>query len=111
MRLVTIAVMAGSMLLAACGSARRSAPVERTTVEVDNRGFEDMTVYVVDGSQRLRLGAAPGLRRTVLTIPAHAVGPARDLQFLADPLGSSRTAISQRLYVRQGERVQLVISP
>lgn len=111
MRLATIAVIAGTMLVAACGGARRSAPVERTTVEVDNRGFEDMTVYVVDGSQRMRLGTAPGLKRTVMTIPAHAVGPARDLQFMADPIGSNRTSVSQRLYVRQGERVQLVISP
>src|SRR5687768_2356936 len=104
-------VVAGALLLAGCASRRTGEAPERTVVEVDNRGFTDMNVYVVDGSQRLRLGLAVGLQKTVLTIPARAVGTARDLQFLADPIGSSRTAISQRLYVRQGDRVQLTIAP
>ena len=111
MRLTTIAVLAGSLLLTGCVGKRSGAPVERTVIEVDNRDFNDMTIYVVDGSSRLRLGTAYGLKKTPLTIPPHAVGTARDLQFLADPIGSSRSAISQSLYVRQGDRVQLVIQP
>jgi hypothetical protein len=111
MRLMTIAVLAGSLWLTGCVGKRSGAPVERTVIEVDNRGFSDMTIYVVDGASRLRLGTALGLKRTDLTIPPRAVGTARDLQFLADPIGSSRSAVSQRLYVRQGDRVQLIIQP
>jgi hypothetical protein len=111
MRWRVMAVLAAA-LLAACGGARSGgAPAERTVLQVDNRGFTDMTIYVVTGAQRLRLGTATGLRKTDMTIPPRLVGTARELQFLADPLGSNQQAISQSLYVREGDRVTLVISP
>lgn len=89
--------------------SRPADPSVRTYVEVDNRGFADMTIYVVDGGQRVRLGSAPGNARTELLIPAHLVSTARPLQFLADPIGSSRTAVSDTIYVEPGDRVVLMI--
>ena len=70
-----------------------------------------MTVYVVEGSARRRLGLATGSSTTKMTIPASAVAGGRELQFLADPIGSDRTAISDRIYVRPGETVTLMIPP
>jgi len=99
-------------LLAGCGSLHQSHPVDpllRTYVEVDNRGFADMTIYVVDGSQRIRLGIAPGNARTEFPIPWHLVASARQLQFLADPIGSSRQAFSDQIYVEPGDHVVLLI--
>ena len=112
MKRLAVLLAVTTVLTGACASGQggRSEPAERTTVEVDNRGFTDMTVYVVNGSQRVRLGTAIGLQKSTFTIP-RAVPTERELQFLADPIGSSRTSISQRLYVHQGDRVQLVISP
>ena len=100
--------------LMACASGRGTRPgaaaaAERTTLEVDNRGFADMTVYVIDGGQRVRLGVAAGNSKTVMTIPAHMVSGARSLQFLADPIGSSRTAVSDTIYVQPGDTVTLLI--
>lgn len=98
------------------GCMQRSVPVgqpaeapQRTTLEVDNRGFADMTVYVIDGGQRVRLGVAPGNAKTELAMPAHLVTSSRSLRFLADPIGSSRQAVSQEIYVQPGDRVVLMI--
>jgi hypothetical protein len=49
------------------------APAPRTTLEVENRSFNDMTVYVLRGSQRLRLGNATGNGTTTFTIPPHLI--------------------------------------
>lgn len=101
-------------LLGACGGARSSrpaAPAARTILEVDNRSFVDMTVYIVNGGQRVRVGLAVGKTVSQMTIPARVLGSARDLQFLADPIGSDRTAVSDQLFVRAGDRVTLVIPP
>jgi hypothetical protein len=98
----------------ACASGRPSRPgasAERTTLQVDNRSFVDMAVYAVNGGQRVRLGLAVGKTTTTMTIPARLVGTSRELQFLADPIGSSRQAVSDRLYVRAGDRVTLMIPP
>ena len=103
--------------LGACTSAGRpSRPgtvveTEKTTLTVDNRGFVDMAVYVVNGSQRIRIGLAVGKTTTTMTIPAYVVGASRDLQFLADPIGSDRAGVSDRLYVRAGDNVTLMIPP
>ena len=102
------------VLLAACSSAGRpSRPgsEERTILEVENRSFTDMTIYLVEGAGRRRLGLATGSTTTKMTIPASAVSSGRELQFLADPIGSDRTARSDRIYVRPGETVTLMIPP
>jgi hypothetical protein len=100
--------------LTSCGGARRpgsTADREPAVIEVDNRGFPDMNIYAIDAGQRIRLGTATGSTRTKLTIPARLIGLGRELQFLADPIGSNRTAISDALFVRPGETVVLMIPP
>lgn len=95
-----------------CASSRTRAPAApRTILEVDNQGFADMTIYVVSGGQRIRLGLATGKTTSRFTVPATVVGTARELSFLADPVGSSRSSISEQLFVRAGETVTLVIRP
>lgn len=101
------------MLLTACSAARPGSMTRnpRTIVEVDNRGFSDMTVYVINSGQRVRLGMATGNSKTKLTIPYQIVSGTRQLQFLADPIGSNRTSVSQEITVRPGDVVSLVIMP
>jgi hypothetical protein len=102
-------------LLTACGSGRQSddrnpAPLEsKTTLRVDNNGFLDMTVYVLDGSQRVRLGIANGNRSTELTIPPYLVRGVTSLRFLCDPVGGNRAPVSDQIVVEPGDRVTLLI--
>ena len=108
-RLRTLPILAIALLAACTSSRRAAAPREGAELVVDNRAFSDMTIYAVDGTARRRLGFAPGNTKTTLQIPASLAN--RDLAILADPVGSSRTSISNRIYVRQGERVTLMIPP
>lgn len=81
----------------------------RSFVEVQNRGYADMTVYIVEGGSRIRLGLANGNSTTRLAIPQSVVGGGRELQFLADPIGSTRTSVSDRIMVLPGDVVTLTI--
>ena len=100
---------AAVVLAVACASGRGAAAREGAELVVDNRAFSDMTIYAVEGSSRRRLGFAPGNTKTTLPIPATLTN--RDLQLLADPVGSTRTSVSNRLYVTAGQTVTLVIPP
>jgi hypothetical protein len=109
-------VLAGALLLLAPACAKPAekeemAPETEAILEVDNRGFYDMTIYVVRASTRLRIGVAPGLKVTTFSLKRHIIGQGADLQFMADPIGGNRTPVSQQLYVSPGEIVHLTISP
>src|SRR5689334_21272192 len=102
--IATIAVWAlVTFSLTDCSSfrQRRGSRVQREKafVEVENQGFADMTVYVVDGSNRVRLGLANGHTTTKLNISSSLVGAGRVLRFLCDPVGSSRTEVTQEVFV------------
>ena len=85
---------------------------QRTVVRVENLGFADMTIYVVrSGSERIRLGMAGGNRTSVLEIPSYLVQFPTPLRFIADPIGSSRTPVSDEITVNPGEEVVLTIPP
>lgn len=102
------------MILAACGGRPADTgpqPSEAATVEVENRGFADMVIYAVRGSQRIRLGLATGHSTKRFTIPAFLVGGAGPLRFLADPVGGNRMPVSEEMTVQPGDQVTLTIPP
>ncbi len=78
-------------------------------MQIQNRGTSDMTIYILEGSARIRLGTANGNSTAKLAIPHSIVGGGRELQFLADPIGSRRTTVSERIFVRPGDTVVLTI--
>lgn len=107
-----------SAAAAACGgravrtAAGDVALADSTSVVVDNQGFTDMTIYVLEGgSVRRRLGRANGLTKTRIAIPRTLVGNGRDLQFLADPFAGRGSSVSQRIFVSPGDEVGLTILP
>jgi predicted small secreted protein len=121
MRIQRLATMAGLAIVlaattAACakrsGAGRDITSAETTTsIVIDNRSFSEMVIYVLEGSSvRRRIGTAIGMAKTRLTIPRSLVGNGRELQFLADPVGSSSTAVSQRMWVTPGDQVGLMIA-
>ena len=80
-------------------------------LQVENRGFADMVVYAVSGSQRVRLGLANGNSTKSFTIPASLIQGSRPLRFLADPVGGNRRPISEEMVVHPGDIVTLTIPP
>ncbi len=104
------------LLFGACshgGGSPQSAPDPNAaaTVEVQNQGFADMTIYALSQGARVRLGFAGGHSTSRLPIPAYLVQGGRQVRFLADPIGSSRAPVSEEISVEPGETVELTIPP
>jgi len=112
MKVFSVAVLCA--LFAACASMGKQTPIEngqKTTVVVDNRAVLDMNIYVLRGGQRIRLGTAIGLSKTTLTIPRGIVSGTMTVRFLADPIGSNKTPVSEEISVNEGDEVGLMIPP
>jgi len=86
-------------------------PSESAMVQVQNQGFSDMVVYAVSGGQRIRLGLVTGNSTKGFPIPQHLVRAGGTIRFLADPVGSSRTPVSEEMTVQPGDVVSLTIPP
>lgn len=108
-----LVVLAACLAIPACASSGANAAnkEEPTTLLVDNQSVLDHNIYVIRGSQRLRVGTANGLSRTNLTIPRGVVFGLTTLRFMADPIGSNRTPVSEEITVNQGDEVTLRIPP
>jgi len=113
-----LAALLPAVLAAAPITACRSKPPEApapnapTTVRVENQGFPDMDIYVLDQSgTRQRLGTVTGSSTQVLTIPSNLVFGGATLRFIADPVGARRAPVSDQIAVRPGDQVVLTIPP
>ncbi|HET7456286.1 MAG TPA: hypothetical protein VFJ74_01445 [Gemmatimonadaceae bacterium] len=113
--LLLAAGAAAAPLLTACHPAPpgTEAPLSSAaTLVVDNRGFTDMTIYVLrGGTQRIRLGLAIGSSTQRFTIPADIIAGSTMLRFVADPIGGRRSPVSDEIAVRAGDTVTLTIPP
>jgi hypothetical protein len=102
-------------LVAACAPRTRSnRPPEATPptyVRVTNQSWLDMNMYVLRSSQRIRLGTVGANQTQRFVLPQYLVFGATPLRFMADPIGSSRTAQSFEIVVSPGDEVTLTIPP
>jgi len=111
-------VLAFILSLAACGTLSRGSggaggtdQNEVTAVQIENRGFADMTVYAVRSSQRVRLGIVPGHSTKVFDVPRTLMGGLTQLRFIADPIGATRRSVSEEITVAPGDTVVMTIPP
>lgn len=100
-----------SLALAGCGGRRAANTTtgEETMLVVKNDSYLDHNVYLLQGLQRVRMGTARGLATSRFTIPRQYVFGVSVLQFLADPIGSNVTPVSERINVAPGDEVHLLI--
>jgi hypothetical protein len=109
--LVTM-LLAGASSTACYGTGKNApVPVARTTVKVVNQGFLDRNIYVVRGSERVRLGTVSGNSTQVLTIPTSIVQSMMTLRFIADPIGGRTPPATEEVSVSPGDQVVLTIPP
>ena len=67
-------------------------------------------VFVLDGTQRQRLGVAAGHATTSLTIPDRLIrGGSASLRFFCDPIGGGGLPVSEEIVVEPGDTVELII--
>jgi hypothetical protein len=86
-------------------------PQAETTVRVENRNFLDMNVFVLQQSQRIRLGTVAGLSTQVFTIPAYIVRGSPQLQFELHPIGGRANPRSETISVQPGDEIHLIVPP
>lgn len=111
-RTIPIALALGlSLTLGACGGrpAPNTADRPATILEVKNNSYLDHNIYLLQGTNRVRMGTARGLATSRFEIPRQYVFGVSVLQFLADPIGSRVTPISERVNVAPGDVVVLEI--
>ncbi len=97
-----------------CGRNRVETAIDPdtpTVLIVENQAFPDMTIYVIEGVRRIRLGMATGHARTKFTLPKYLVRSITPVRFQADPIGSNRAPISDEITVTPGDEVVLRIPP
>lgn len=101
------------LLTGACASTQEEqGPAgPETMIQVDNQSFNDMTIYVYERGQRVRLGTATGLSTRTFRIPDRILFGISALRFEADPVGSNQTTFSDEIAVSQGATLRLVIPP
>jgi hypothetical protein len=108
-----VPIFAALIFFLSCGSTTQQVgtrPEFETTVRVKNQNVLDMNVYILYDSQRIRLGFVPSISTRVFVIPDYLVTGVRSLRFLADPVGSRQTPISQEITVSPGEELELTIT-
>lgn len=101
-----------ALVVAGCGAPAGSAPrpaEPAAVVVVENQAWVDVDVFVMYGGTRSRLGMVTGNSERRFTLRPAVVGGGRDVRFLADPVGSDRTALSFEIYVAPGQEVRLTI--
>jgi hypothetical protein len=110
----TLTFVAAALLAVAGCTPQQTPPLStqtQTTLLVDNQSFSDMTVYVLRGGSRVRLGLAPGAAKTSFIIPADVLVTGEAVRFVADPIGIVRASVSEQIYVHPGDQVTMQIPP
>ena len=109
-RFLILPALLALMLLSACGSTREQAGEQGgATVNVTNRNWLSMEIYVVGQSQRVRLGRVGSGKSKQFTIPAHLLSGATPLRFEMESSGPQRDVLTEEFILAPGEEVVLVI--
>lgn len=106
------ALLGLTLALVGCASKRSATTTDsrvETILVVRNDSYLDHNIYLLQGSQRIRMGTARGLAQSRFTIPQQYVFGVSVLQFLADPIGGNVTPVSERINVSPGDEVHLQI--
>lgn len=79
-------------------------------VAVTNENWADMSVYVVQGGSRFRLGAVTSMATERFRLPRHMVaGPSGGIQLMADAIGSATVYRTEPILVSRGQWIEFII--
>jgi hypothetical protein len=76
------------------------------SVTVRNNNWLDLVIYVVNGTQRQRLGTVTALSTGSFRIPSVAMGNGQ-VRLYADPIGSNEGFLTETVTVQPGQRLAL----
>jgi hypothetical protein len=87
------------------GTNQPRSPV--LTLNVANRGWSNVVVYLADGATPRRLGSVPPLKETQMVV-YRGSGP---LRVLLRPTGSNESFAPEAVWVEAGQLVELIVHP
>ncbi|MGQ0562704.1 MAG: hypothetical protein ACT443_12620 [Gemmatimonadota bacterium] len=107
-------LVAAVALTGACAPATEQAASDpgarrRAMLEVENNNWSDVTIYLVRGSMRTRVGSVVALGKAQFNIPAAYVVGTLDITLAADPIGSNDSYVSPPIQVFPGARLALTV--
>ncbi len=79
--------------------------VVEVVVVVENRNWQDVTVYALRGGARVRLGTVTSMQTARFVLSTEMTGSTQ-LRLMADPVGSLETFTSEPVRVEPGDQVQ-----
>jgi hypothetical protein len=109
-----LVVAAAAFVMAACApvaeQAMNARPAEnQTMLVVQNDNWSEVKVYLLRGSQRIRLGSVPSMSQGKFSIPNAFVFGVSDVTIQAEPIGGHESYVSPPIQVYPGGRVALKV--
>lgn len=104
---LTLNACAGGTGMDGATGPRPKTEARAVMVQVQNNNWSDMVVYLVQGTQRVRLGMVTSMSTQSFPVARSAISSTGQVRLMADPIGSSRGYLSDPLNVRPGQRVAL----
>lgn len=98
--------LGGCALLRKGNAKGEEAESRQTLLHVENRHWADVTVYVVRGGARARMGTVTSMSAETFVVPAEMVSSGTLIRLLADPIGSTTEFLSEQVRVGPGEQVE-----
>ena len=103
--------LGAAMVLAGCRSggvgaaAAGSAWNGSVTVRVVNHSWMDVTIFLLQGTRRDRIGTATATSTTEFRVALRRFSSGADYQLYGDPIGSRQTVRSEALHAQDGDIV------
>jgi len=114
-QLAAIAAL-GLTTLAAChhghnvgAAAAESGYSGAMTVRVVNHNWLDITIYLLQGTHRDRIGVATASSTSTFHIPLRQLSAGAEYRLYGDPVGSRQTVRSEPLHAQDGDVVTWTI--
>ena len=78
-------------------------------VSVRNDAFWDANIYVMRGSQRIRLGTVTGNSSQTFTLARPVVSGLTEIRFVVDWIGRRDAETSETIVAQPGDEIELTI--
>jgi hypothetical protein len=75
------------------------------TVRVVNHSWLDVTIFLLQGTHRERIGTATATSTTEFSVPIRKLSSGGDYRLYGDPIGSRQTVRSEALHAQDGDVV------
>lgn len=105
------ALLAATLLLASCATGRPRAPAASTRIEpssliIRNNHWSDVTIWVMTGGQRNRLGTVTAARSARFTFPRYTLNYSGEVRLIANALADARPLVTETIVLRPGSVVE-----